>query len=94
MATQTERVSVREEEIPLKAIKAIKFSILSPDVIRSMSVMEITTSETYDEAGRPMVGGLMDRRLGVVEPGARCETCGNPPDKCLVILAGLSLLDP
>ncbi len=82
MATQTERVSVREEEIPLKAIKAIKFSILSPDVIRSMSVMEITTSETYDEAGRPMVGGLMDRRLGVVEPGARCETCGNPPDKC------------
>ncbi|ADY02256.1 DNA-directed RNA polymerase subunit A' [Vulcanisaeta moutnovskia 768-28] len=82
MATQTEKVSVREEEIPLKTIKAIKFSILSPDIIRSLSVMEITTSETYDEAGRPMVGGLMDRRLGVVEPGARCETCGNPPDKC------------
>ena len=36
MATQTERTAVREEEIPLKAIKAIKFSILSPDVIRSM----------------------------------------------------------
>ncbi len=49
MVAQTEKVSVREEEIPLKAIKAIKFSILSPDIIRSMSVMEITTSETYDE---------------------------------------------
>ncbi|MFB6470637.1 MAG: DNA-directed RNA polymerase subunit A' [Vulcanisaeta sp. AZ3] len=82
MATQTERVTVREEEIPLKTIKAIKFEMLSPDIIRSMATMEITTSETYDEAGRPMVGGLMDRRLGVIEPGARCETCGNPPDKC------------
>ncbi|MCG2879835.1 MAG: DNA-directed RNA polymerase subunit A' [Vulcanisaeta sp.] len=79
---QTEKNVVREEEIPLKTIKSIKFALLSPDIIRSMSVMEITTSETYDEAGRPMVGGLMDRRLGVVEPGARCETCGNPPDKC------------
>ncbi|MCG2864766.1 MAG: DNA-directed RNA polymerase subunit A' [Vulcanisaeta sp.] len=79
---QTERVAIREEEIPLKAIKSIRFALLSPDVIRSMSVMEITTSETYDEAGRPMVGGLMDRRLGVVEPGSRCETCGNPPDRC------------
>ncbi len=82
MATQAEKTSIREEEIPLKTIKAIKFSILSPDITRSLSVMEITTSETYDEAGRPMVGGLMDKRLGVVEPGARCETCGNPPDKC------------
>jgi DNA-directed RNA polymerase, subunit A' (EC 2.7.7.6) len=79
---QTERMAIREEEIPLKAIKSIRFALLSPDVIRSMSVMEITTSETYDEAGRPMVGGLMDRRLGVVEPGSRCETCGNPPDRC------------
>ncbi|PLC67891.1 DNA-directed RNA polymerase subunit A' [Vulcanisaeta sp. EB80] len=79
---QTERVAIREEEISLKAIKSIRFALLSPDVIRSMSVMEITTSETYDEAGRPMVGGLMDRRLGVVEPGSRCETCGNPPDRC------------
>jgi len=79
---QTERVAIREEEIPLKAIKSIRFALLSPDAIRSMSVMEITTSETYDEAGRPMVGGLMDRRLGVVEPGSRCETCGNPPDRC------------
>ncbi len=81
MATSS-RIVVREEEIPLKVIKSIKFSILSPDLIRAMSVMEITTSETYDEAGRPLVGGLMDKRLGVIEPGTRCETCGNTPDKC------------
>ncbi|WP_069807075.1 DNA-directed RNA polymerase subunit A' [Vulcanisaeta thermophila] len=78
----TERVMVREEEIPIKVIKDIKFALLSPETIRAMSVIEITTSETYDEAGRPMVGGLMDRRLGVVEPGVRCETCGNTHDKC------------
>ncbi|OYT26094.1 MAG: DNA-directed RNA polymerase subunit A' [Thermoprotei archaeon ex4572_64] len=72
----------REVEIPLKMIRAIKFGILSPDVIRKLSIMEISTSETYDEAGTPVRGGLMDKRLGVVEPGTRCETCSNTHDRC------------
>ncbi|KUO84312.1 MAG: DNA-directed RNA polymerase subunit A' [Caldivirga sp. MG_3] len=71
-----------EDNIPLKVIKEITFSVLSPDVIRKMSVMEVTTSETYDEAGNPVKGGLMDRRLGVDEPEARCETCGNDWRRC------------
>ncbi len=71
-----------EEAIPYKTIKSIRSGILSPDVIRKISVVEITTSETYDEAGMPTKGGLMDRRLGVVEPGARCETCHNTHERC------------
>ncbi len=82
MSTITSRELETEVEVPLKVIKEIKFGILSPDLIRKLSVIEITTSETYDEAGQPVRGGLMDRRLGVVEPGARCEKCGNTHDRC------------
>ena len=91
---QTERLAVREEEIPLKVIKSIKFGILSPETIRKMSVMEVSTSETYDEAGAPVKGGLMDRRLGIVEPGTRCETCGNPHDKCPGHFGRIELVRP
>ena len=65
-----------------KQIKAIKFGLLSPDVIRRMSVTTIITADTYDEDGWPIEGGLMDRRLGVIEPGQRCATCGNRVGEC------------
>lgn len=60
-----------------KTIKAIVFGVLSPDLIRALSVTRIVVPETYDEEGMPIRGGPMDRRLGTVEPGVRCETCGN-----------------
>ena len=63
-------------------IKAIKFSLLSPEVIRKMSAAQIITSDTYDEDGLPIEGGLMDRRLGTIEPGRACRTCGNFVGKC------------
>lgn len=69
-------MSLREalDSVPRKIIKSIRFGILSPDMIRKYSVMEVTTSEVYDEGGLPVRGGIADRRLGVSEPGARCET--------------------
>lgn len=60
-----------------KTIGGIRFGILSPDLIRALSVTQIVIPETYDEEGIPIRGGPMDRRLGTVEPGVRCETCGN-----------------
>jgi len=71
-----------DRDIPSKSLSRIRFGILSPDTIRRMSVMEITTSETYDEAGNPVKGGIMDKRLGVAEPEAVCETCGNDYSRC------------
>jgi len=65
-----------------KVIKEIKFGILSPEEIRKMSVTTIVTSDTYDEDGMPVRAGLMDRRLGTIEPGVRCETCGNFVGQC------------
>ncbi|RLF24195.1 MAG: DNA-directed RNA polymerase subunit A' [Thermoprotei archaeon] len=65
-----------------KRIGAIEFGVLDPDTIRRMSVTAIITADTYDEDGMPIRSGLMDRRLGTVEPGVRCETCGNPVGLC------------
>ena len=67
---------------PVRTISSIKFGILSPDEIRKMAVVEIQTPDTYDETGEPIVGGLMDGRLGTLEPGQRCRTCGNRDPFC------------
>jgi len=59
------------------SIMGINFGILSPDLIRKMSVAEIQNPDTYDEDGLPIPTGVMDPRLGTLEPGQRCKTCGN-----------------
>jgi len=73
-------LSLREEVS--KQISGIKFSILSPHEIRRMSVAEIETADTYDEDGAPITSGLMDGRLGTLEPRQRCKTCGNTAQNC------------
>jgi len=65
-----------------KVIDAIKFGVLPPDEIRRLSVVEIVTSDTYDEDGGSISGGLMDQRLGTLEPRQRCRTCGNISINC------------
>ncbi|MCW4051503.1 MAG: DNA-directed RNA polymerase subunit A'/A'', partial [Candidatus Bathyarchaeota archaeon] len=65
-----------------KVIDAIKFGLLPPDEIRRLSVVETDTSDTYDEDGAPIAGGLMDQRLGTLEPRQRCRTCGNIAINC------------
>jgi DNA-directed RNA polymerase subunit A' len=65
-----------------KIIDAIRFGILSPDEMRKLSAVEIETSDTYDEDGAPISGGLMDGRLGTLEPRQRCRTCGNIAINC------------
>ncbi|WP_048056359.1 DNA-directed RNA polymerase subunit A' [Methanocaldococcus fervens] len=68
-------------EIP-KEIGEIMFGLLSPDYIRQMSVAKIVTPDTYDEDGYPIDGGLMDTRLGVIDPGLVCKTCGGRIGEC------------
>ena len=52
----------------LKKISQINFGLLSPEDIRKMSVTKIVTPDTYDEDGYPIEAGLMDPRLGVIDP--------------------------
>jgi DNA-directed RNA polymerase subunit A' len=58
------------------------FSLMSPDEIRRVSVTKIITADTYDEDGYPIERGLMDSRLGVIDPGLRCRTCGARSGSC------------
>ena len=53
----------------------IQFSILSPEEIRNGSVAAITNRDTYIN-NRPVINGLFDPRMGVLEPGYVCPTDG------------------
>lgn len=59
---------------PSKII-GVQFSILSPDEIRKNSVVEVTSRDTYIN-NKPVIGGLFDPRMGVLEPGTICPTDG------------------
>ncbi|MEA4978151.1 MAG: DNA-directed RNA polymerase subunit A' [Methanomassiliicoccaceae archaeon] len=65
-----------------KRIGSIKFSCISPEEIRKMSATKVITADTYDDEGYPIDMGLMDPRMGVIEPGLRCKTCGCKVDEC------------
>ena len=66
-----------------KKIGEIKFSLLSPEQIKKLSAAKIVTPELYDIDGYPVDGGLMDLRLGAIDPGVRCRTCGGRLKECL-----------
>ena len=57
-------------------IIGLQFSLLSPDEIRKGSVANIVTRDTYVN-NKPVIGGLFDPRMGVLEPGLICPTDGH-----------------
>jgi DNA-directed RNA polymerase subunit A' len=81
-------------EESLKILGGIKFSVWSPTEVRKFSVAEVTAPETYDEDGMPVQGGLMDNRLGTLEPGQKCATCGNTSAKCPGHFGHIELAEP
>ena len=66
-----------------KQIDALKLSLASPEQIKKLTVAKIITPELYDVDGYPVDGGLMDLRLGAIDPGVRCRTCGGRLKECL-----------
>ncbi|MBI5797659.1 DNA-directed RNA polymerase subunit A' [Candidatus Woesearchaeota archaeon] len=65
-----------------KKIDKISFSLLSPQQIKKMAHVKVVTPELYDKEGYPVEGGLMDTRLGVIDPGLRCRTCNGKLKEC------------
>lgn len=59
-----------------------------------MSVVKIITADTYDDDGFPIEMGLMDPRLGVIDPGLRCRTCGGRPGECPGHFGHIDLIAP
>jgi len=65
----------------IEPILGIQFSIFSPDEIERRSVVEITSNATY-EGSEPKIGGLFDPRMGVLENGKQCRSCGQSNNNC------------
>lgn len=55
-------------------IKGIQFCVMSPDDIIDRSVAEVTKTDTYN-ANKPVVNGLFDPRMGVIDFNDICVTC-------------------
>jgi len=81
------------EEIE-KVIGKIKFSLFSPDMVRKISSARVIIPDTYDDDGYPIDGGLVDSRLGVVDPGLRCKTCGGRVKECPGHFGHIELVRP
>jgi len=77
-----------------KVIGSIHFTLLAPSEIRRLSAVEIQTADTYDEDGVPIVSGLMDGRLGTLEPRQKCKTCGNTASACPGHFGHIELAQP
>ncbi|MBI2669069.1 DNA-directed RNA polymerase subunit A', partial [Candidatus Woesearchaeota archaeon] len=65
-----------------KKIDSITFGLFSPKMLVELAAAKIVTPELYDREGYPVDGGLMDIRLGVIDPGLRCKTCGGKLKEC------------
>jgi DNA-directed RNA polymerase subunit A' len=75
-------------------VSRIEFGIISPEMIKKLAIGKISKTELYDQEGYPIEGGLMDPRLGVVDPGIRCRTCGGSVGECQGHFGYLELTKP
>ncbi len=82
------------EEHITKKLRAIMFGILSPTMVKDMAAAKVVTPELYDKEGYPVDGGLMDVRLGVIDPGLRCKTCGCRLKECIGHFGYIQLARP
>ncbi len=64
------------EDYVHKKVTGLTFGVMSPKMIKKLAVAKIVTPELYDKEGYPVDGGLMDIRLGVIDPGLVCKTDG------------------
>jgi DNA-directed RNA polymerase II subunit RPB1 len=65
----------------IESIVGVQFSIFSPEEIERSSVVEITSQTPY-EGSEPKIGGLFDPRMGVLDNGKVCRTCGQTNHSC------------
>ena len=77
-----------------KKIAELRFALISPYQIKKISSAKIVTPELYDIDGYPVDGGLMDLRLGAIDPGVRCRTCGGRLKECLGHPGSIDLARP
>ena len=74
-------------------VNGIRFTILSPDEIKRMSVCEITKTDTY-VGSDPVANGLFDSRTGTIEPNKICPTCCQKSTFCVGHMSYIQLAKP
>jgi hypothetical protein len=77
----------------LRKVERVRFGILSPEEIKAMSVCEVETPFTYDNA-TPKDGGLLDLRMGTMERDHRCKTCNGDMTSCPGHFGHIELVQP
>ncbi|MBW2963878.1 DNA-directed RNA polymerase subunit A' [Candidatus Woesearchaeota archaeon] len=77
-----------------KKVRSLVFGVLSPKMIKKMASAKVVTPELYDKEGYPVDGGLMDTRLGVIDPGLKCRTCGSKLKECVGHFGYIELARP
>ena len=70
-----------EHSSDIESIVGVQFGIFSPEEIERRSVVQITTQATY-EGSEPKIGGLFDPRMGVLDNGKQCASCGQSNHGC------------
>ena len=69
------------ESTDFEPVTSVQFGLTNPDEIRRGSVVEVTQPEPY-EGNKPKQNGLFDLRMGTIEFGRTCATCGNKSVLC------------
>ena len=78
---------------PCSKIIGIQFSILSAEEILNGSVAEITSKDTYVN-NAPVIGGLFDPRMGVIDRELICPTDGHSHMTCPGYFGHIKLARP
>ena len=60
----------------IRKVNKVQFGVFSPDEIKKRSVVHVKETILYDSQGEPVVGGLFDPRMGVIDHGKICPTDG------------------
>ncbi len=77
-----------------EVIDHIKFGVLGPEDAKRLSVVKLSVPDTYNEDGYPIEGGLLDQKMGVIDPGLICKTCGARAKSCPGHFGRIELVRP
>ena len=74
MSTNSEWMGTHSP-LELKRVDKVQMGVMSPDFLAKLSVVKVTTAELYQANGVPKPNGLLDSRMGTLDPRVTCGTC-------------------
>ncbi|XP_059619730.1 DNA-directed RNA polymerase III subunit RPC1 [Phlebotomus argentipes] len=85
----------READV-IKKISKVRFCMNSPEMIQQESHIQVVSKNLYNqEQGRvPVAYGVLDRRMGISQKDATCETCNQGLNECIGHFGYLNLALP